>query len=157
MPRGGWPLCIVFPVLRETWVRDYKLKKKTNAVIISIAGRPCSQKRFLEKLTKGIKTQDLYFGQNTLHESKAPQHDNVDCQVSKKHHLQMVSYSALNVKNFIKVVEHVMGLINYYTSVHKLEREEFQIIDHDIRQLLIKYGIHIQPAKGQARMWASLR
>ncbi|VDN06710.1 unnamed protein product [Thelazia callipaeda] len=60
---------------------------------------------------------------------------------------QRLAERALNGKNFIKAMnEHAISIINYYAGVLKLEPENFKAIDHDIRQLLIKYGIHKQSA-----------
>ncbi|VDM98284.1 unnamed protein product [Thelazia callipaeda] len=46
------------------------IEEQAHAAIISIAGRPYLQRRFLEKSTKRIEAQDTHFEKNTLHESK---------------------------------------------------------------------------------------
>ncbi|VDN04129.1 unnamed protein product [Thelazia callipaeda] len=61
--------------------------------------------------------------------------------------IERLAKTALNGKNFIKVVnEHAISPINYYVGMLKLEPEDFKAIDHDIRQLLIKYKVHKQSA-----------
>ncbi|MCB1712129.1 MAG: reverse transcriptase family protein [Candidatus Riesia sp.] len=53
----------------------------------------------------------------------------------------------LKSKNLFKAInEHAISLINYYIGVLKIEPETFQEIDHDIRQVLLKYKIHYQMA-----------
>ncbi|VDN05307.1 unnamed protein product [Thelazia callipaeda] len=71
MPRGGWPLCSSLYCEKFVCaISLQELKKQANAANISIAGCPCSQKRFLEESAKRIKAQDTYFQKNTLHQSK---------------------------------------------------------------------------------------
>ncbi|VDN06784.1 unnamed protein product [Thelazia callipaeda] len=45
-----------------------ELNKQADSVITSIAGRSCSQKRFLEESMKRINSQNAHFEENTLHE-----------------------------------------------------------------------------------------
>ena len=53
----------------------------------------------------------------------------------------------LNAKNLFKALnEHALSLMNYYIGVLKIEPEEFANIDHEIRQILIKFKVHMQPA-----------
>ncbi len=52
----------------------------------------------------------------------------------------------LNGKTLIKGVnEHAINLVNYYVGLLKLEPEDYRTLDNDIRQILNKYGIHMQP------------
>ena len=52
----------------------------------------------------------------------------------------------LNGKNLVKGVnEHAINLVNYYVGLLKLEPENYRTLDNDIRQILNKYGIHMQP------------
>ena len=53
----------------------------------------------------------------------------------------------LNGKNMVRAInEYALSLINYYVGVLKIEPEEYQKVDKDIRQILIKFDIHKQPA-----------
>ena len=55
--------------------------------------------------------------------------------------------SKLNAKNLIGAVnEHGTSLMNYYVGLLKLEPSSLLNIDHSVRQVLNKYGIHLQPA-----------
>jgi hypothetical protein len=53
----------------------------------------------------------------------------------------------LNAKNLmIAINEHAISPLNYYIGVIDIEPEEYRRIDDEIRQILIKYGVHKQPA-----------
>ncbi|EQB60535.1 hypothetical protein NAPIS_ORF01909 [Vairimorpha apis BRL 01] len=53
----------------------------------------------------------------------------------------------LNGKNMIRAInEHAISVINYHVGLVKLEPSDFKSLDHDIRQVLIKYQVHLQPA-----------
>ena len=53
----------------------------------------------------------------------------------------------LNGKNMMRAInEHAISLINYYVGVLKLEPEEYENMDKEIRQILVKNDIHRQPA-----------
>ncbi|EQB59819.1 hypothetical protein NAPIS_ORF02647 [Vairimorpha apis BRL 01] len=53
----------------------------------------------------------------------------------------------LNGKNMIRAInEHAISVINYHIGLLKLEPEDFKSLDFDIRQVLIKHQIHLQPA-----------
>jgi hypothetical protein len=55
--------------------------------------------------------------------------------------------TGLSARNMIKAInEYAISLINYYTGVLEVEPEEYRRIDDEIRQILIKYKIHKQPA-----------
>ena len=59
----------------------------------------------------------------------------------------MLCETRLNGKNLIKAInEYGINLINYYVGLLRLEPDDYQKLDHGIRQILIKYGIHKQPA-----------
>ena len=53
----------------------------------------------------------------------------------------------MNAKNLFKALnEHALSLINYHIGVLRLEPEDFSDIDHEIRQILMKDKVHMQPA-----------
>ena len=53
----------------------------------------------------------------------------------------------LNAKNLFKALnEHALSLVNYHIGVLRLEPEDFSHIDHEIRQILIRHKVHMQPA-----------
>ena len=55
--------------------------------------------------------------------------------------------TTLNGKNMIRAInEHAISVINYHIGLLKLEPQDFKRLDFDIRQVLIKYQIHLQPA-----------
>ena len=45
-----------------------------------------------------------------------------------------------------KLNEHAVLVINYHIELVKLEPEDFRSLDHDIRQVLTNYQVHLQPA-----------
>ncbi|KAF9764877.1 hypothetical protein NGRA_0208, partial [Nosema granulosis] len=42
--------------------------------------------------------------------------------------------------------EHAISLLNYYVGVINLEPGDYQKLDQEIRQILVKHNIHKQPA-----------
>ncbi|EQB60540.1 hypothetical protein NAPIS_ORF01914 [Vairimorpha apis BRL 01] len=63
------------------------------------------------------------------------------CRVEK------LCMTKLNGKNMIRAInEHAISVINYHVGLVKLEPSDFKSLDHDIRQVLIKYQVHLQPA-----------
>ncbi|EQB62206.1 hypothetical protein NAPIS_ORF00213 [Vairimorpha apis BRL 01] len=53
----------------------------------------------------------------------------------------------LNGKNILRAInEHAVLVINYHIELVKLEPEDFRSLDHDIRQVLTNYQVHLQPA-----------
>ena len=61
--------------------------------------------------------------------------------------LEKICKTQLNAKNLFKAInERAISLINYYVGVLKLETSDFSDLDHEIRQVLIKHSIHMQPA-----------
>ncbi|KAF9764287.1 hypothetical protein NGRA_0687 [Nosema granulosis] len=52
----------------------------------------------------------------------------------------------LNGVNLFRAInEHAISVINYHIGLIKLEPEEFEKLDQEIRQLLIKHQIHLHP------------
>ena len=53
----------------------------------------------------------------------------------------------LNAKNLIKSInEYALSVMNYYIGAVNIEPEEFKKIDENIRLILNKHKIHLQPA-----------
>ncbi|EQB61450.1 hypothetical protein NAPIS_ORF00970 [Vairimorpha apis BRL 01] len=53
----------------------------------------------------------------------------------------------LNGVNMIRAInEHAISVINYHVGLLKLEPEEYKKLDFEIRKVLIKHHIHLQPA-----------
>lgn len=51
----------------------------------------------------------------------------------------------LNTRNlFREINEHVISLTNYHVRVLRLELTDFEKLDYNIRQVLIKYRVHHQ-------------
>ncbi|KAF9762620.1 hypothetical protein NGRA_1887 [Nosema granulosis] len=54
--------------------------------------------------------------------------------------------TSLNGANLFRaIIEHSISVINYHIGLIKLEPEEFEKLDQEIRQVLIKHQIHLQP------------
>ncbi|KAF9761017.1 hypothetical protein NGRA_2898 [Nosema granulosis] len=54
--------------------------------------------------------------------------------------------TSLNDANLFRDIdEHAISVINYHIGLIKLESEEFEKLDREIRQVLIKHQIHLQP------------
>ena len=49
------------------------------------------------------------------------------------------------LKIYLKRSMNAIPLINYYVGVLRLEPADFEAVDHDIRQTLMKYKMHLQP------------
>ena len=61
--------------------------------------------------------------------------------------VEQLCKTGLKARNMIKAInEYAISLINYYTGVLEVEPEQYRRIDDEIRQILIKYKIHKQPA-----------
>ncbi len=53
----------------------------------------------------------------------------------------------LSGKNMFKAInEHAISVINYHIGLLKLEPADFRSLDFEIRQVLIRHHIHLQPA-----------
>jgi hypothetical protein len=60
--------------------------------------------------------------------------------------IEMICKSGLNGRNTIAAInEYALSLINYYVGVIPMEHSDFQKIDDEVRKLLVKYRIHLQP------------
>ena len=53
----------------------------------------------------------------------------------------------LNGKNLVRGInEHALSLINYYVGVLPIDPTEYEALDHEVRQILLKHHVHYQPA-----------
>ena len=58
--------------------------------------------------------------------------------------IERLCQSKLNGKNLIKAInEHALSVINYHIGLQRLDPKDFQEIDHEVRQTLTKYRIHL--------------
>ncbi|EQB60357.1 hypothetical protein NAPIS_ORF02072 [Vairimorpha apis BRL 01] len=61
--------------------------------------------------------------------------------------VESLCMTKLNGVNMIRAInEHAISVINYHVGLLKLEPEEYKKLDFEIRQVLIKHHIHLQPA-----------
>lgn len=61
--------------------------------------------------------------------------------------VEKICMTKLNGVNMIRAInEHAISVINYHVGLLKLEPEEYKRLDFEIRQMLIKHHIHLQPA-----------
>ncbi|EQB60361.1 hypothetical protein NAPIS_ORF02078 [Vairimorpha apis BRL 01] len=64
-----------------------------------------------------------------------------------KKRIDMLCKTNLNSTNLMRAInEYAMSLLNYYIGLLDIEPEFFKKLDHEIRQILILHGIHLQPA-----------
>ena len=60
--------------------------------------------------------------------------------------VERLCQTRLNGKNSMKAItEHAINLINYYIGLLRLEPQHFKDLDDDVRHILTKHGMHMQP------------
>lgn len=64
--------------------------------------------------------------------------------LSRVERLCMTKLNGVNM--FRAINEHAISVINYHVGLLKLEPEDYKGLDFEIRQVLIKHHIHLQPA-----------
>ena len=64
----------------------------------------------------------------------------------------------LNGKNIIRAInENAILVINYHIGHPKFELTDFKGLNFDIRQILIKYKVHLQPACREINTYLDLK
>ena len=61
--------------------------------------------------------------------------------------VEKICRSGLNGRNsIIAINEYALSLINYYIGILPMEYNDYEKIDSDVRKLIVKHKIHLQPA-----------
>ena len=93
--------------------------------------------------TKGYK----YLG--ILEDASGRPLEDAKAKVSKEmmHRAETLCKLPLSGKNLFKAInEYSLSLQNYYIGVLPMEPKDYSLLDHEIRQILIRQRIHFQPA-----------
>lgn len=56
----------------------------------------------------------------------------------------------INAKNLFKAInKHAISVISYHVGVVNIKSEELKTLDDDIKKILIKKGMHLQPSNNE--------
>ena len=103
--------------------------------------------KFFLEATLGQFCFALYLGITETSDSKiSPESfDRVKKEILLR--VERLCKTKLNAKNLFKAInEHAISVINYHIGVLKLEPEQFDELDDDIRAILIENRVHYQPS-----------
>ena len=113
-----------------------KAKSATNCDVLE-------DKAVVMGVTEGYKYLGITENRNSqvTRETVERVHGEILCRV------EQICKSGLNGRNTITAInEYALSLINYYIGAVPMEHSDYEKIDNDVRKLLVKYKIHLQPA-----------
>ena len=95
----------------------------------------------------GVNEGYKYLGITENRESKVSRETFTKIHAEILKRTELVCNAGLNGKNAIKAInEYALTAINYYIGVVPMEHADYLMIDRDVRKVLIKHKIHLQPA-----------
>ena len=113
-----------------------KAKSATNCSV-------CEDKAIVMGVTEGYK----YLGitENCNSEVTRENVERIHREILNR--VEKICKSGLNSRNTITAInEYALSLINYYIGTIPMEHSEYQRIDDDVRKMLRKYKLHLQPS-----------
>lgn len=103
----------------------------------------CEEKTVVLQATEGYK----YLGVTEDRDNKVQRENYSRIKKEMIKRVESICKSRLNGKNSVRAInEFALSVINYYIGVVPMDHNDYETIDDEVRQILTKYKLHLQPA-----------